>query len=774
VTFDAAVPGSCSGERSSRGAPRADTVRVTRSPLAVGAALAVALVAAVVAVPAAPAAATAGPALAVDVSADRHPIDPDVYGMNGADPALRTELGLTVDRWGGNSTSRYSWTNNTTNLGSDWYFENYVLDAGKSLDATVAASLADGTKTVVTVPMTGWVSKDSPVNHPWYCGFAVSKYGAQPAHDEWDTNCGNGVLTSGSNVTGNDPHDTSVAAGPAFVQSMVAHLVSAHGAGGVRTYELDNEPALWNSTHRDVHPAAVTYDELRDRSVATATAVKAADPAAEVAGPGDWGWCTYFYSAADSGGCGDGPDRQAHGDTPLAAWYLQQLAAASASAGHRLLDVFDEHYYVAADGVTLAPAGSAATQALRLRSTRSLWDPTYTDESWIGRPTDVGAPPIRLIPWMRETVAANYPGTKVSISEYNWGGLESVNGALAEADVLGIFGRERLDRALLWAPPSPTQPGAFAFRMYRDYDGAGSRFGETSVRATSADQGQLATYAAQRGADGAVTVMVVNKTGSDLASSVALSGAAFGTAAQVWSYSGADVAHVQRLADVPVSGGAVATTFAANSITLLVLPTGATPPPPAATALTAAVSPPAVVYGSSVTVTGRLTSGGTGLAARPVTLEAQRLGTTGFTPIATVSSASDGSLTRTYVPAWSAKLRWRFAGDGSYVASVSPAVMSVVLGKVSSTLSRTSVPRGGTVYVTGKVAPAHPGGRYSVQQWSATYGWQTLGTAALSATSGYTSVKKPTTRGDVYYRVLWLGDADHARAPGRTLRVTVT
>jgi len=29
--------------------------------------------------------------------------------------------------------------------------------------------------------------------------------------------------------------------------------------------------------------------------------------------------------------------------------------------------------------VSLAPAGDASTQALRLRTTRSLWDPTYTD-----------------------------------------------------------------------------------------------------------------------------------------------------------------------------------------------------------------------------------------------------------------------------------------------------------------------------------------------------------------------------------------------------------
>src|SRR5204863_2203380 len=118
----------------------------------------------------------------------------------------------------------------------------------------------------------------------------------------------------------------------------------------------------------------------------------------------------------------------------------------------------DLHFYPQ-DGEALVPAGDAVLQAVRLRSTRSLWDPTYTDESWI-------ADTVRLIPRMREWVANNYPGTKLAITEYNWGGLEDINGALAQADILGIFGREGLDLATIWDPPSFSQPGAFAFRMY--------------------------------------------------------------------------------------------------------------------------------------------------------------------------------------------------------------------------------------------------------------------------------------------------------------------
>lgn len=515
-------------------------------------------------------AAAAGPGLTVDAAAGRHAIGTDVYGMNLSDAALATELGLTADRWGGNSTSRYNYTNNTHNTGSDYYFENIVDST--SLDSFVSADLAHGDNPVVTVPAMGWVSKDSPSAHPFACGFKVSVYGAQQSTDPYDSNCGNGKHTNGTAITGNSPSDTSVPENGAFDQAMVAHLASKFGTaanGGVRSYEIDNEPTLWSSTHVDVHPAPLSYNELWTKSLAAAQGIKAGDPTATVDGPGDWGWCAYFYAADDPGGCGPGPDKQAHGNLPLAAWYLQQFAAYDKAHGQRLLDYFDEHFYPQETGVALSTAGSAATQALRLRSTRALWDPTYTDESWTA---DLGLGSVELIPRMKQWVAQYYPGTKIAISEYNWGGLESMNGALTEADVLGIFGAQGVDRAQLWSPPASSSPGAFAFRMYRNYDGHGSRFGDESISATSADQGQLSVYAAQRSTDGALTVQVINKTGGDLTSTLAVHNAST-SAAQVFTYSGASLNAIVQGPDANFSAGSVSHTFPANSITLLVIPT---------------------------------------------------------------------------------------------------------------------------------------------------------------------------------------------------------
>jgi hypothetical protein len=516
---------------------------------------------------------TNGPALTVDASADQHPISDLIYGMNFPSEALARELRLPVQRWGGNSTTRYNWQNDTSNHASDWFFENIpsdnanpgALPDGSSSDQFIEQGRRTGTQTLLTIPMIGW----TPKSRARTCGFAVSRYGAQQQTDAYQPDCGNGVASNGVAITGNAPQDTSAVIGPTFVQDWMRHLIGRYGTaaqGGVQLYNLDNEPALWNSTHRDVHPQGVSYDELRDRTYQYAAAIKAIDPGAQTLGPAEWGWTGYFYSAKDQqpgGSWWNNPlDRNAHGGTPLLDWYLQQMRAYEQQHGTRILDYLDLHYYPQAGGVALAPAGSSATQALRLRSTRALWDANYTDESWIGEP-------VRLLPRMRDWVNQNYPGTKLAIGEYNWGALDSMNGALAQADVLGIFGRERLDLATLWAPPSASQPGSYAFRMYRNYDGQGSAFGTTSVRAGSTNQDQLAIYAARR-ADGKLTLMVINKGNIDLTSRIAITGTSAATSAQVYRYSAANLGAIIRAADLPAQAGGFSAAFPQSSITLLV------------------------------------------------------------------------------------------------------------------------------------------------------------------------------------------------------------
>jgi len=596
-----------------------------------------------------------GPALSIDVQADRHAISPYVYGMNFTDEDLAGDLRLPVRRFGGNATTRYSWLYDVSNRASDWYFENIpddngdpgALPDGSSADKFVEQDRRTGTQTIMTVPLIGW----APKARGWACGFSVAKYGAQQSTDPWRPDCGNGVRPNGTEITGNDPTDTSVAITPAYVQDWVTHFSGRYGtasAGGVRFYNLDNEPMLWPDTHRDVHPTPTSYDEVRDRTYAYGAAIKAVDPSAATLGPVVWGWTAYFWSALDwapGGSWWSNPlDRLAHGNVPFVEWYLQQMQAYEQQHGTRILDYLDLHYYPQASGVALSGAGNASTQALRLRSTRSLWDPTYVDESWIGEP-------VQLIPRMQGWIAARYPGTKTAVTEYNWGALDHINGALAQADVLGIFGREGLELATLWAPPSRYQPGAFAFRMYRNYDGAGSTFGETSVRAASTDQDQLAVYAAERSSDGALTVMVVNKTAQPLVTNVSLAGFVAGGAARVYRYGGADLSAIVRDADVNVAGGTLNATFAASSVTLLVVPaTG--PGTPAPTGTPTPTPPPA-----SATPTRTATGTATRTPTRTPTATGPATRTATSTP--TVTSTATGTTTPTGTPTRTPRVRGR-------------------------------------------------------------------------------------------------------------------
>ncbi|MEO6862750.1 MAG: glycoside hydrolase family 44 protein [Microcoleus sp.] len=510
--------------------------------------------------------------LSVDVTADRHSISPDIYGMNdyALDPALAKELRIPVERWGANHTSRYNWLVDSSNSGDDFFFvgggDNKNPIPGDSIDKIVKINRNNGSKSIVTIPMIGYINKLSI----WNCGFRVSKYGPQEKTNPYifpeGDKCGNGKRPDGTLITDNNRLDVSIVSDAAFQKPWVEHLVKTHGtaeSGGVQIYQMDNEPSGWGNTHRDVHPEQTSYDELRDRTYQYASMVKATDPTAKVLGPSDFGWPVYL----DSGVKGD---REKHGGVWFARWYLQQMRAYEQQKGVRILDYFDEHYYPVVDNLCLAncPVGDAKTQAARLRSTRSLWDSTYTDESWIGKYN----PPLTIIPRFRDWVKQDYPGTKVAITEYNWGGLESINGALTQADILGIFGREQLDLATLWGPPKSSEPGAYAFRTYMNYDGKGGKYGDTWVRSHSTDQGLLSIYGSQRTSDGTLTLVIINKTSKNLTSNLSLKGFNPVAKAQVYTYSQANLRAIVRQSDLGVSAAGFGATYPANSITLVAIP----------------------------------------------------------------------------------------------------------------------------------------------------------------------------------------------------------
>jgi hypothetical protein len=406
-------------------------------------------------------------------------ISPGIYGiavnprLDANDKRFVWDLKPTSRRWGGNPASRYNWKlGDAWNTAEDWYWRNvnYTGQPGPAWQRFLDDNAAAGVSTALTMPMLGWVAKDTTSS-----SFPVSVFGEQQATDPSHPDSGNGRAPDGSEIGPADPNRTSVTVDERSTEEWVRAIVAANAEKKrrqVAIYMLDNEPMLWNSTHRDVHPQATTYDELLEKTLRHASAIRRADKDGKIAGPGLWGWPAYFYSALDKEkGFFFRPDRRAHDDKPLLNWWLEKLAAHEKKTGEVLLDYVDIHFY---PQNVYNDKTDPETVALRLRSTRSLWDPSYVEETWIKEP-------VRLIPRMKEIIAESYPGRGLVIGEYSWGGEEHISGGLAQAEVLGRMGVLGVDYAYYWTYPPESTPTYWAFRAYRDYDGKGARFLDTGV-----------------------------------------------------------------------------------------------------------------------------------------------------------------------------------------------------------------------------------------------------------------------------------------------------
>jgi hypothetical protein len=465
--------------------------------------------------------------MTVDCSQGRHPISPLIYGTANGDVGW-WESGTSARRWGGNPNTRYNWKiGNAWNTTKDYFFRNtdYGFPPGPSWLSWLQADVDHRVGSAVTVPAIGWVAKDTTSY-----AFPVSRFGQQQAVAGENRDMGNGVDQRGQPLKSGPPELTSVPAPPEFVTDWVRAIGQKGLSRDVTMYIIDNEPTLWQDTHRDVHPEPVGYDELLDRTVRYASAVRAADPKAVIAGFAGWGWTSLFYSAKDMAGRVR-TDRLTHGTTALLPWWLRRVRDYEKQTGSRLIDIVDVHWYPQANNIY--GGGNGATDpesaALRIRSVRSLWDPTYKDESWIDEE-------VKLIPRVRAWVEEEAPGMRISVGEYNFGGEKHMSGGLAQAEALGRFGTEGIYSAFYWTYPPPRSPSYWAFRAYRNFDGRGGRFLDESVSAKSADP--LASVFASRAGDHEVLVLLNTSPDAAARASIDLVQCAAPTSVRAFVYQG--------------------------------------------------------------------------------------------------------------------------------------------------------------------------------------------------------------------------------------------
>jgi hypothetical protein len=434
----------------------------------------------------------------INTDAARTPISKYIYGSNWG-----TGTDYTIRRSGGNRLTAYNWENNWSNAGADWWWENdqYMSSSttpGKAITDFRDSCIANNQESIVTLQMAGYVSAAvfGMVDCNLYA--APSIYFKKVVFAKGAPFC--------SPPGSPDTSDANV-----YMDEFVNFLVSKYGyAGdpnGVKFYCLDNEPDLWSNTHPEVHPAQPTCVEYKDKSAELSIAVKNIDPNAQMLGPVSYGFNGYLSFQ----GAPDWTAPLSTGYGWFLDYYLDKMKANSVVAGKRLLDALDVHWYPEAqDGagnrITDGSINTTAMYNARMQAPRSLWDYDYHEVSWIEQWFGSWLP---ILPPLINSINTYYPDTNLAITEYAYGGESHYSGGIATADVLGIFGKYGVYLATYWGDGNYVDA---AIKIYRNYDGDHSTFGDMSVSASMSNKVDSSIYASVSTTDAnALHLIVINK-----------------------------------------------------------------------------------------------------------------------------------------------------------------------------------------------------------------------------------------------------------------------
>jgi mannan endo-1,4-beta-mannosidase len=439
------------------------------------------------------------------------PISPYIYGTN---QTLSGGENWSVIRLGGNRLTGYNWENNASNAGSDYnqQSDNYltyslgISSGNENIPGIVVTTFNDqsmklGAKSIVTLQMAGYAAKDK--NGP----VSLSETAPSP---RW----AKVMFEKGDSLSLQPDINDTLVYMDEFVNFLVNKYGTAYTPSGIMGYELDNEPALWPSTHPRIHPTATTCQEIVQKGISLSTAVKKLDPYAKIFGPVLYGMGAYtnFQSAPDWNTVSRGKSY-----TWFIDYYLDQMKQAETTAGKRLLDVLDIHWYSEATGVkriTDAAATTFADDTARVNAPRTLWDSPlhYVENSWIGQWEKAYLP---LIPKLLSSINKYYPGTKLAFTEYNYGGENDITGAIAVDDVLGIFAKYGVYSSAFWGLQSNASYISTAYKLYRNYDGNNSTFGDLYVPSFSNDSVNCSVYGSIKTLNNEIHLIVINKNASN-------------------------------------------------------------------------------------------------------------------------------------------------------------------------------------------------------------------------------------------------------------------
>jgi len=470
----------------------------------------------------------------IDLSSAGTPISPYVFGGNFTDPDVAKEAGVTMRRWGGNGTTTYDWRTGFANHGSDWFFENSGSPGGPFPAKTAWVTCYEenqkaGMESYLTLPAAGWVAKDDKS-----AAFPLATYPGQLQEASDRPGYGNGQWPEGQTPKEFDPTIALKKVTPEEQAELYKYCLTTAGIptaanGGIKVIAIDNEPCLWESTHKEFGYKGLTYDDFLQLAIKHATLLKKMDPSVLVAAPCLWGWTAYYMVSSDAKlGPSVGWDRTKmpgySKNGIFLKWWLTELNKYEKKTGQKLVDILDIHFYPQANGVQLGSSDVADAET-RVQETRVLWDPTFVENSWMERngsgpqsnplfddgSTEATKKNLQILRMMKNWIKECNPGMKLAIGEYNWSGNLDVSGGVAQGELFGVFAREEVYSALLWTGPDKNTPQYFAWKIYRNPDGKHTAFGDQLLPTTVSMPDDVSVFAAKDSKRKVVTFVLINK-----------------------------------------------------------------------------------------------------------------------------------------------------------------------------------------------------------------------------------------------------------------------
>ncbi len=501
-------------------------------------------------------------------------ISPWIYGTNFYSGNTTPQPNFTFDRAGGNRWTAYNWETNASNAGSDYIYnnDNYLSSSNVPAEAVrsfIAGDQAAGLASLFTVQLQGYVSADE--NGPVDVTQPLATRLAQRFRPVVDKKSAPFTITPPPATTDANVYMDEFAW--ALDQKFMGMGIFGTSPVHSTFVSLDNEPDLWNSTHLEVQGSTnISSDNFVTKTITLTEALKDQFPSLVIFGPVNYGF-EGIYSWQGDPSLNPTPT----GANWFADKYLAGIKTASTAYGKPIVDVYDFHWYSeATDGTTrvINMIGSSLTDAeiqAIVQSPRSLWDPTFTENSWITNSVLGG--PIQILSRLQAKINAENPGMKIAITEYENGGFNHIAGTIAQADNLGIFGSMGVFAASFW-PPNGTYSYTLAgFRAFRGFDGGTASFGDISLQATSSSAKDVIAYASSDSSIlGRVVFVAINR--SNAAKVTAINGQALSGTAHLYqmtaaSSAGQTVVQPVSIGTMPVTGSSLTITLPAYSVTTI-------------------------------------------------------------------------------------------------------------------------------------------------------------------------------------------------------------